>query len=259
MYKNKEFPEEDEIIVCTVKKILYDSIFVDLDQYMHDGLIHISEIAPGRIRNIRDYVRDGKKIVCKVLRVDKNKNNIELSLRRVSQAQRINKNKEYKQELKSEKLLDLAAKKLKISLDDLYKKAGSQIVDSFGSLTDCFNRIVSDSYNIEKLGIEKKIAESITSIVKEKVKLQEVTISGIFSLESRASNGIEIIKKTLSYISSLAKNCKIKITYLGAPKYKISITSNNYKTAENIMKEISESTIKYIKKLNGEGSFTRNK
>ena len=259
MYKNQGFPEENEIIMCTVKKILYNSIFVDLDQYDKEGIIHISEIAPGRIRNIRDYVRDGKKIVCKVLRVDEQKNNIELSLRRVSQAQRINKTKEFKQELKSEKILELAAKKIKTNLENIYKNAGDKIIEEFGSLTNCFNKIISDKYDIEELNIDKKTAEAIVIIVKEKVRPQEVTISGIFTLESEASDGIEVIKRTLSYIKTLAKNTEIKIIYLGAPKYKLSITSENYKKAESSLKEITESTVKFIKKLNGEGSFTREK
>ncbi len=57
----KTFPDEKEIVVCTVKKILRDSIFATLDAYEgKEGMIHISEIAPGRIRNIRDYVKEGK-------------------------------------------------------------------------------------------------------------------------------------------------------------------------------------------------------
>jgi len=62
-YKKKGLPEENSIVLCTVKKILFHSIFVDLDEYQNqDGMIHISEIAPGRIRNIRDYVAEGKKL-----------------------------------------------------------------------------------------------------------------------------------------------------------------------------------------------------
>ena len=89
MRKKKGFPEEDDIVLCTVKKILYHSVFVTLDEYDNlEGMIHISEIAPGRIRNIRDYVREGKKLVCKVLRVRKEKGHFDLSLRRVNEGQR---------------------------------------------------------------------------------------------------------------------------------------------------------------------------
>ncbi|MAG46999.1 translation initiation factor IF-2 subunit alpha [archaeon] len=259
MYKKPGFPEENEIVMCTVKKILYNSVFADLDQYNQEGLIHISEIAPGRIRNIRDYVKDGKKIVCKVLRVNEQQKNLELSLRRVSQAQRINKNKEYKQEIRSEKLLNLVAKKLKISLEDIYKKAGYTILEEFELLSAAFDQIVAEDYTLDDLNIDKKIAKEIVSIVKEKVKLPEVTISGKFNLESTDPNGIQVIKKTLTYTKTLPKDSKIKINYLGAPNYKISITSQDYKTAEAELKSITESTIQFIKKLKGSGSFSRDK
>jgi len=64
-YKKQGFPEVDDIIICTIKKILPNCVFVILDEYENkEGLIHISEISPGRIRNIRDFVKEGKKIVC---------------------------------------------------------------------------------------------------------------------------------------------------------------------------------------------------
>ena len=82
------FPEDSELVICTVTKINPGSVFVNIDEYDRSGLIHISEISPGRIRNIRDYVKEGKKVVCKVLHVDSNKGHIDLSLRRVSDGQR---------------------------------------------------------------------------------------------------------------------------------------------------------------------------
>jgi len=80
-YKKKDFPEEGEIVLCTVKKILYHSVFVNLDEYENkEGIIHISEISPGRIRNIRDFVKENKTIVCKVLRTNKEKNQFQICL-----------------------------------------------------------------------------------------------------------------------------------------------------------------------------------
>ena len=94
-YKKQGLPEENEVILCTVKKILPHSIFVDLDEYENkEGLIHISEISPGRVRNIRDFVKEGKKIVCKVLKI-RDAGHIELSLRRVTTSYRINKLNDY--------------------------------------------------------------------------------------------------------------------------------------------------------------------
>ena len=67
----KEFPEEGEIVLCTVIKIMGTTVFVHLDDYNREGVVSTSEVAPGRIRNIRDYVTINKKIVCKILRIDR--------------------------------------------------------------------------------------------------------------------------------------------------------------------------------------------
>jgi translation initiation factor 2 alpha subunit (eIF-2alpha) len=72
--------EEGTVVLCTVTKIVGTSVFVKLDDYNKEATIITSEIAPGRIRNLRDYVVPNKKIVCKILRID-NKGQIDLSLR----------------------------------------------------------------------------------------------------------------------------------------------------------------------------------
>src|SRR3989344_3656482 len=133
-YKKQGIPEEGDIITCTVKEISYHTVFVKLDEYENlEGMIHISEISPGRIRNLRDFVKEGKRIVCKVLKI-RDKSHIELSLRRVTTSFRINKLAEYKQEEKAEKLLEQIGKRLKFSLEEMYKKVGYPAIEKFGTL-----------------------------------------------------------------------------------------------------------------------------
>ena len=156
-YKKQGFPEVNEIVLCTVKKILFHSIFVNLDEYNKEGMVHISEVSPGRIRNLRDFVREDKKIVCKVLSINKEKGHIDLSLRRVSPTQKINKLQEYKQEEKSENILKLISKDLKINLEDIYKEAGYKILETYPSLTSCFQDIVNSNFKLSILKIKKNI------------------------------------------------------------------------------------------------------
>src|SRR3989344_8305338 len=99
--------EEGDIILCTVERISGTTVFVKIeDSKGREGTIITSEIAPGRIRNIRDYVVPGKKIACKVLRID-DRNNIYLSLRRVTSkerneiAEKFEKEKEYQSIIKA--------------------------------------------------------------------------------------------------------------------------------------------------------------
>ncbi len=105
LLKREGFPEEDELVLCTVTNIFHHGVFVNVEEYGKGGMIHISEVSPGRIRNIRDFVREGKKVVCKVLRVNEEKGYIDLSLRRVNERQRKEKINEIKQEQKAEKII----------------------------------------------------------------------------------------------------------------------------------------------------------
>ena len=110
--EKKEFPEEGELLLCTVTKIFGHSVFVNIEDFSKSGMIHISEISPGRIRNLRDYVVEGKKIVCTVLKIDKIKGHIDLSLRRVTEGQRRKKLESIKQEQKSKKIIESVAKEI---------------------------------------------------------------------------------------------------------------------------------------------------
>ena len=73
--------EVGDLVMCTVDRIVGTVVFVKIDGYGEGGII-MSEIAPGRIRNLRDYVVPKKRIACKVLRISGNR--IDLSLRRVT-------------------------------------------------------------------------------------------------------------------------------------------------------------------------------
>jgi len=74
--------EVGDVVLCTVERIEGTTVFVNINETGQQGGIILSEIAPGRIRNLRDYVVPKKVIACKVLKISGN--TIELSLRRVT-------------------------------------------------------------------------------------------------------------------------------------------------------------------------------
>ena len=65
--------------------------------------------------------------------------------------------------------------------------------------------------------------------------------------------GIDVIKSVFVDIGS----DNIKLAYLGSPRYKISVTSGDYKEAENILKEKTEIILRKIKEKGGIGEFSR--
>jgi len=95
----------------------------------------------------------------------------------------------------------------------------------------------------------------VIEIICSKIKLPSVEIRGIMEITNEKSDGVEIIKKIL--IDVLKKDSSIDITYLGAPKYRLSITSDNFKSAEKLLKPIIAEIQTDIEKKKGSFKFTR--
>src|SRR6266851_2168001 len=78
-------PEVGDLVVATVTRVEDYGAYVKLDEFSGiEGLVHISEISTTWVRNIREHARQGQKLVLKVLRVSSQRNQIDLSLRRVT-------------------------------------------------------------------------------------------------------------------------------------------------------------------------------
>src|ERR1700687_1433608 len=106
-------PDRGEIVLCTVREITPHGIYVDLDEYNGmNGFLHISEISTGWARNIDRVAKVGQKLVLKVVRAEKSRREVDLSLRQVTNEERRNKLIEWKQKEKAMTILSMVKKKL---------------------------------------------------------------------------------------------------------------------------------------------------
>lgn len=74
--------EKGRIIRGTVTGIESYGVFVSCDDY-YSGLIHISEISHGFVKNISDYVRVGDVIYVEVLDIDEELGHLKLSIKNI--------------------------------------------------------------------------------------------------------------------------------------------------------------------------------
>ncbi len=248
------FPEVGELVIVTVKSIKPYGAFVTLDEYGgKEGFIHIGEIATGWIKYIRDHIREGQKVVCKVLRVDPERGHIDLSLKRVNEHQKRDKIQEWKNEKKAEKLFEIVAQRLNKKVEDCYEEFGYSLIDRFGTLYGAFEEVAINEDVLEEEGFQGDWCKVFEQVAKENITPPYVKISGYVELVSSAPDGIERIKKVLSD----AESEEVVITYLGAPKYRIYVQAEDYKTAEEILSNTANKIIEEFKKLGGEGEFHR--
>lgn len=204
--------KEDDLVLCTVKKIENASVFVELEDGSM-GSIAMSEIAAGRIRNLREYVVLNKKLVCKVLK--KLPDHLELSLRRVGGKERdelLDKNKKEK----------TAQALLKAVLKDP-EKTIKKIMDSM-QLSDFINKAKLDIKSVsqyiskeEMLVLEKALAEK---------KDKDKSAKSIITIKSFANSGIIDIKEVLS-------SKEVEVSYLGSGKFAVSSIANDFKEANH--------------------------
>ena len=251
----QEMPEQGEIVLATVTKVMDHGAYVTLDEYDNlQGFLHVSEIAPGWIRSVNRFVKNGEKKVLLVKKVNPQRGDIDLSLKQVSKDQKKQKLKEVKKFEKGKTLLQNVQEKAKLSDKDIEKLEDS-IYSKYDSVYDAFIEIGRNGIDsVKELKIPKKTATVIEEIC-SKIKLPSVEIRGIMEITNSKSDGIEIIKKVL--VDELKKDSTIDITYLGAPKYRLSITSEDFKSAEKSLKPIIADIQSNIEKKKGTFKFTR--
>lgn len=255
--QERAWPDVGELVVCSVKNVKDFVAFVTLDEYNEqEGLIPISEIARGWIKYIRDHIREGQKVVCKVLNVDQQKGHIDLSLKDVNEHQRREKIRIWKNESKARKWIGFAA--AEAGQEDLIPAITDSIYREYSDLHPAFEEFVQEGRNsLDKLGLDKKIADALYKIAKENVKLPTVTISGDLYLQSSKSDGVNIIRRALRSAEPKGEDENVEIIYLGAPNYRIKVSAPNYKEAEKSLEKASSAAIGVMKRAGGEGRFTR--
>jgi len=251
----QEMPEQGEIVLATVTKVMDHGAYVTLDEYGGiQGFLHISEIAPGWIRSINKFVKENEKKVLLVKKVNESRGDIDLSLKQVSKDQKKHKLKEVKKFEKGKTLLKNLQEKADLS-DKEIEKIEDEIYSNFDSVYDAFIEIGRHGIDsVKNLKLSKKTSNAIEDIC-SKIKLPSVEIRGIMEITNNKSDGIEIIKKTL--LDVLKRDPSMDITYLGAPKYRLSVTADDFKSAEKTLKPIILEIQQNIEKKKGEFKFTR--
>lgn len=210
-------------MICKISKINPHSAFAYLDEYGIEGMIHISEVSSGWVRDIRLFVKSGQTAVAKVIRVDGD--HISLSLKRVDRKQENNKIKEYRLNQRAEKMLQLAAEALKKTLDMAYEEVGFALQESFGSLYEGFKVSISNPHALRDKGIPEKWVEQIKSIAEKSIVQKEFEFRARLHIKTYKEGGISIIKTLLAG----AEKEGLEVKYIAAPEYLAKYSSMNAK------------------------------
>ncbi len=257
--KKPEYPEEGEIVIGTVKNITQHGAFITMEEYpKHDGMLHISEISSKWIKNIRNHVEKGQKVVVKVLKVDKKKKHIDLSLKAVKDSQKKRKLEQYKKENSAAKLIEYAGKKIEDK--EKVPKIINMLEDEFGGLYEPLEKASFEGKQIfSKSKLPEKWKKILTEVAKEQIEKPTVEIKADFKISTMADDGIELVKKAVEKGVKEAEGDEVKVEfkYIAAPKYRVVITAPNYKTAEKSLDTLNKTLTKALSSNEGEVKLNR--
>ena len=259
--RKPEWPEHGDLVIATIETVTDYGAYAKLDEYNKRGLLHVSEIASSWIRNIRDFVREGQKVVLKVLRVDLEKGHIDLSLRRVTKREKIEKIKVWKQDRKAETLLRNVAEKLGLSTEEVYAKAGALIEEKYG-LYEGFEKAVKEGPEVlTKIGVPENFAKAFAAVAEERIQVKMVKVKGLLEIRCMKPNGVKVIKDAFLKAKKTEKTkaAEVRFYVIAAPKYSVEVSAENYKRAEEALQAVSQSVVSNIVKAGGQGVFRREK
>lgn len=211
--------EVGDLVMCTVERVEGTMVFVKIDSNGQGNII-LSEIAPGRIRNLREYVVPKKRIVCKVLRTSGER--VDLSLRRVTK-------KEQEEVIEQENLEKSYASVLKTVLKEDVKKIIEEILKE-NSLYNFLQEAKLNPKRLESLA-GKESTEKILQILNAQKK-KEARLKKEFSLKTTKPNGLTLIKEILGGIKG------VEIHYIAAGRYIIKTKAENIKIADKKLREV---------------------
>jgi translation initiation factor 2 subunit 1 len=254
------WPEKGELVVGTVDEIADFGVFIDLDEYEDKrGLVHISEVASGWIKNVRDHVREGQTAVAKVLDVDESSQQIDLSLKDVNEHQRKEKIQEWKNEQKADKWMTLAFGE--DVTDEQYGAVANALLAEFGSLYEGFEQAaIHGAPALEDVDLEDGEVEAVVSTARENVSVPYVTVTGYVDLQCPTGDGVDSIREALQAAEGngdIPEGVELDVSYVGSPEYRIRVRAPDYKTAESHLESSADRARVQIETDGGTATYHR--
>jgi len=254
------WPENGELVVGEVDEIADFGVFVDLYEYEDKrGLAHISEVASGWIKNVRDHVREGQTVVAKVLDVDESSQQIDLSIKDVNEHQRKDKIQDWKNEQKADNWMSIAFGE-DVS-DEQYSTVANEIIAEYESLYDGFEQAaIHGREALEGLDLDDEDVDAIVDTARENVSVPYVNVTGYVDLECPTADGVDTIKEALQAAEGdgdLPDEIELDVTYVGAPEYRIEVQAPDYKTAESQLEASADRATAAIEERGGSAEYHR--
>ena len=247
----KTMPRVGELVIANISKVMRFGAYCRLPEYNNlEVFLPIREVSSGWIKNIREFIHEGQTVVCEVSFYDKEKNTVDISLKRVTP-------KKSKERIRSYNL----EKRLAALFLQAVKEAGEQAnkdaliqtaLAEFNTYTNLVENAKNDTEELKKSTLPKKLKSAIVKVLEANIREKKFIISYIITLSTY--NTVSGATELRDILSSM-KGIGIDVKYISAPKYRLTAEGSDYPDAE---KKISQAEAIVKEKLK-KGVFSMEK
>jgi len=256
------YPAVGELVIGSCTNVTNHGAYFEIFDYEtlggEVGFVHISELSRTWVRHIRSHIREGQRAVTKILRVDIDRGEIDMSIKQVSEPQRRQKLNEFKQENRARGIIAVACEKIEIPVEDVERI----LFRKFGSIYDGLMTVRDKSTNfLVKLGISKEAAKEIYQLAVKELEPPMVLLTGIVNITCYEADGSVLLSDFFSSYGTAFgkkyKGSKINIQIISPPMYRCVIESTEWREAEKIWKDVQGEMSQFFDTTDTEMSFER--
>ncbi|MCD6261033.1 MAG: S1 RNA-binding domain-containing protein [Thaumarchaeota archaeon] len=250
-------PEIGELVIGVVKRVERYGVYVDLVEYPGwEGFVHISEISLKWVRNIRDYLRERQREVFKVLRMNMDAKQADVSLRRVSKRERTQKLLEWKRTQRVMRVLHLLAERSGRSSEEINSMLVEPAAKRNLALYDVFLEILDSGKLPSWMKLDEELSRLLLELIRKEIKLKKIALKATLKLSIATGDGVEVIRRAIREgLKAAGKGEKVSITAIGSPRYLIRVEADEESRARELLERAAERCMEIVREAGGKAEL----
>jgi len=234
--ESQNIPRVGELVIANVAKISKFGAYCRLVEYNDlEVFLPLKEISSGWIKNIREHIHEGQKLVCVITFYDKEKGTIDISLKRVSPSNKKEKIRSYNLE---NRLSAIFAQAVKMVKEQPNKEAliATGLLE-FTTYTNLVQNATNNSKEFNDSKLPKKLKDAILKVLESNKKQKRYLVSYIATIYTY--NTLSGASELRSLMESIKKT-GVEVKYIGAPKYRFLAEGEDYVVAESKIRTVEK-------------------
>lgn len=227
--EERKIPLVGELVIAQISKIMPFGAYCRLPEYGNtEVFLPIKEVSSGWIKNIHEFIHEGQTVVCKIIFYDREKQTIDVSIKKVTPQDSKQKINTFNLEKRLDALFSQAVKTA--GLEQQRSEITKAALSEFGTYTNLTRNAAGETKEFEASKIPKKIKDTLLKLVEASKKKRKYEVSYIMNLTTfNTKSGATELRG----IFLAMKEKGVNVSYVGAPKYHLTAEGKDYADAES--------------------------